>query len=196
TLNVEERAPTNITVLSDDVWPHPWPEPPYPQEEEARLRVVRQLPLQEMMEAREWLGLCNIMQSTMKVAVAYISVICEEDQWIISRMGSFHTKLPREMSFCSYTICGLAPLVVKDATRDDRFKDSPLVQGGKGKFRFYVGAPIVSLNQPIIVLGTIAVLDTKPHKVVTPEDIDFMATFASIVSARMSEYLPSNKAVK
>ncbi|KDO30119.1 hypothetical protein SPRG_05311 [Saprolegnia parasitica CBS 223.65] len=190
TLTVEERAPTNITVMSDDVWPHAWPEPPYPHDEDARLSVVRQLPLQTMMEAREWLGLCNAVQAHFRASVAYISIVCEEDQWVISRVGSFHTKLPREMSFCSYTICGGSPLVVKDATLDDRFKESPLVQGGKGKFRFYAGAPIVWTAETHIVFGTIAVLDTKPRKIVTPEDVDFMATLSAAVSARMSEYVP------
>ncbi|OQR83895.1 myosin-like protein [Achlya hypogyna] len=193
TLNVEERAPTNITLMSDDVWPHPWPEPPYPHDEDARLHVVRQLPLQTLMEARDWLGLCNALQSHFKASVGYISIVCEEDQWVISRVGSFHTKLPREMSFCSYTICGDAPLVVKDASRDDRFKESPLVQGGKGKFRFYAGAPIVWTAGMDIVLGSIAVLDTKPRKHVTPEDVDFLATLSAAVSSRISEYLPRVK---
>jgi hypothetical protein len=63
------------------------------------------------------------------------------------------------------------------------------VASGKGKFRFYVGAPVVALSALSVVLGTIAEFDAKPHEAVAPKELEFMPSFACFVSARMPEYL-------
>ena len=71
-------------------------------------------------------------------------------------------EIPRDGSFCAHTIrrrldCGI--LVVEDATMDQRFAQSTLVQDHG--IRFYAGAPIKSPEGAI--LGTLCILDTKPR---------------------------------
>ena len=67
-------------------------------------------------------------------------------------------------------------MVVPDATKDDRFKDNPLVTGGP-KIRFYAGAPLISPEGAR--LGSLCVIDTKPHPDFTFKQKEMLQSFAT-----------------
>ena len=91
---------------------------------------------------------------------ALVSLLDEERQWFKARTGLAVGATPRDMAFCEYVLRTDAPLVVPDATLDDRFVDNPLVTGELG-LRFYAGFP---LRTPTgAVLGTLCVLDYTPR---------------------------------
>ena len=71
------------------------------------------------------------------------------------------SETPRDEAFCSYVALHKKPLVTLDATRDPRFSDNPLLS--TLGIRYYAGMPIFAkgTNQ---CLGTVCVIDTKPHK--------------------------------
>ncbi len=94
--------------------------------------------------------------------VGLISFIDRERQWFKSAHGYPIENMPRQVSFCQHTLNKPQELlVVEDPLQDERFVNSPLVVYDP-KVRFYAGAPLVSPDGN--VLGTICVLDNKPHQ--------------------------------
>ncbi|HSR73052.1 MAG TPA: adenylate/guanylate cyclase domain-containing protein [Kiloniellales bacterium] len=95
--------------------------------------------------------------------VAVVGLIDESREWFKSRYGlpPDFTECPREMVVCTDTICRNDLLYVTDLTRDDRFKDLPLVIG-EPYLKFYCGMPLI--NADGYALGTLCVVDFEPRE--------------------------------
>jgi GAF domain-containing protein len=96
------------------------------------------------------------------VPIAVVSLVDLGRQWFKSIQGLDADQTPRSCSFCAHVVqrkSNAGVLVVKDATKDFRFQDNPLVAGGP-KIRFYAGAPIKSPEGS--VLGSFCVIDFEP----------------------------------
>ena len=89
-----------------------------------------------------------------------ITLIDQDRQWFKARVGLDAEEVPRNISFCAYTVLGDALIEVSDATLDARFANNPLVTSNPG-FRFYAGTPLVMSSGDRV--GTLCVLDTLPH---------------------------------
>lgn len=90
--------------------------------------------------------------------VAFITLIDEESQWFKVCRGMEVMQMPRQASFCNYTIQQDGVLVVPDPTKDDRFAHLPLV-ANEPHIRFYAGAPLKADDGSNI--GTLCVYDAK-----------------------------------
>jgi diguanylate cyclase (GGDEF)-like protein len=103
----------------------------------------------------------RITQTALDAPMASISLIDGHRQWLKSRQGGLARQAPRCHSFCSVAIRQSEPLVIEDATADERFKDNPLVTGAPF-IRSYAG---VQLQTPDgFNLGALCVIDTKPRR--------------------------------
>lgn len=98
--------------------------------------------------------------------ISLITLLSKDRQWFKAKTGVTETGTSREIAFCSHAILQDDVMVVEDATKDERFIDSPLVTGDMN-IRFYAGAPIISPSG--YKLGTICILDDKPRKLSAPE---------------------------
>ncbi len=114
--------------------------------------------------------------------IGLVSVVDSDRQWFCGSVGTELVETPREHAFCGHTILADAPLVVDDATLDDRFRDNPLVTGAPG-IRFYAGVPIVESGGERI--GTVCVLDTRP-RTLEPSRLESLRGVARLVSLQLS----------
>ncbi|OWZ13170.1 Myosin [Phytophthora megakarya] len=175
------------STLSSGMWLNPWPEPPYPVDEDERLTVLRELNIRELGLSGKFNMYCEVAAKTMKCPIAYVSIIEDEEQLLVANIGMAHTTLPRELSFCAHTICQPSVLVVLDTKNDERFRENPMVKGDKGavKIRYYAGATIFSRDGH--ALGTVAVLDTKPRREADQEHIGMLQHLSFLASEKMTQ---------
>jgi|GEM_PF-1057604 len=113
--------------------------------------------------------------------ISAISLVDANRQWFKASVGLEDRETPRDISFCQHAIMGEDLLVVPDALKDDRFKDSPLVTDGP-RVRFYAGAPLVAPNGAQI--GALCVKDTKPRKL-TKDQLDALRRLARQVIGQL-----------
>jgi diguanylate cyclase (GGDEF)-like protein len=116
----------------------------------------------------------------LKMPIALVSLVAEEDQWFKSRCGIDMTGTSRDVSFCGHAILDHEPLIVPDATQDARFADNPMVVNPP-HVRFYAGVQLYSIDR--MPLGTLCVLDRVP-RTLGDEELDILRDLA-----RMTEQL-------
>jgi len=110
------------------------------------------------------------------VPMAFISFVDHAREFLKAPCESPLRNVPREHSFCAYTILDDEVLVVSDTTRDERFAENPFVVGDFN-IRFYAGAPLITSSGHRI--GTVCLLDTCPRSDFSKRDKRDLADLAS-----------------
>jgi PAS domain S-box-containing protein len=107
---------------------------------------------------------------------AAISLIDADRLWSKSYHGEAIREMPRVRAFSEQVILSDEPLVVLDATKDQRFADHELVTGPR-QLRFYAGAPLIAPGG--LRVGALCVIDTKPRADVDPGLIGCLVDLAA-----------------
>ncbi len=134
---------------------------PWPSDEEARLRALERYQILDTLPEEALDDLTLLASRVCRTPMALISLVDRDRQWFKSRVDFSETETSREVSFCAHAILGKELMVVEDARVDERFRDSPLVEGPAG-IRFYAGAPLVTVEG--YVIGTLCVMDRVPRR--------------------------------
>ena len=136
--------------------------PPVPKNEAERLQALHSLNILDTLPEDEFDSLTELASYICGVPISLISFIDADRQWFKSAKGFDKSETSRESSFCAHAINSPDELMeINDADKDERFEDNPLVTGDP-HIKFYAGVPILDENK--LPLGTICVIDTKPHK--------------------------------
>ena len=151
------------------------------QSEEKRQAALDALGL-DAFEVTAFNDLVQLAADTFEVPIATISIVDRDRQWFLSPVGLDVTETPREVAFCDLTIRSPDDiLVIEDATKDERFAGNPLVTG-EPRIRFYAASPLkISSGYAI---GTLCVLDTKPHTV-EPHKLERLRFMANQIVAAL-----------
>ena len=124
--------------------------------------------------------IAGLAATAMEVPIALVTLVDVERQWFKSCIGLDETETATEISFCAHAIAaGDEPMIVTDATIDPRFSGNPLVVG-KHHIRFYAGVPMVVSGARI---GTLCVLDRKPHAIPSPAQLEQLKSLASLAAS-------------
>lgn len=143
-------------------------------DEKNRLESLRALKILDTASEERFDRLTRLAQYMFNVPIAVVSLVDEDRQWFKSACGLDVSETSREISFCGHAILGDEPLIVHDATKDERFFDNPLVTGSLG-IRFYAGIPLKDVCG--YKLGTLCLIDTDVREF-TDEDISALKDLA------------------
>ena len=115
--------------------------PPTPADEAERLADLRALHILDTPPEERFDRIVNLAAQVFDVPIAYIAMIDADRQWFKAKCGLATDETGRDVSFCAHAILHDEPLIVPDATADERFRDNPLVVG-EPYVRFYAGHPL------------------------------------------------------
>ncbi|KAL0031996.1 hypothetical protein WJX79_011099 [Trebouxia sp. C0005] len=156
----------------------------FPHDESERLRTVALLGILDQPDDPVLTSITQLVTRLLKVSTAGINIIDRDRLWwpsisTSSTLPSHGWTHPRNVGFCSYTLLSEAAevLVVEDAQRDARFKDSPFVTGFPN-IRFYGGAPLIASNGHRI--GALCAIDSQPRSLST-QQLAVLAHLAEMV---------------
>jgi hypothetical protein len=155
-------------------------EPQNMEEEVKRLQTLQSYFLLDSEGEDDFDRITRLAAKVFDVPICLVSLIDLGRQWFLSRVGLDATETPRKHAFCAHTILNnYKILIIPDATKDDRFKDNPLVTDAI-KIRFYGGAALVSPEG--YKLGTLCIIspEVRPGGL-SPVEQEMLHEMAGIV---------------
>eukprot|EP00899_Mesostigma_viride_P009790 jgi/Mesvir1/18812/Mv04305-RA.1 len=147
--------------------------------EDTRLATLRALNVLDTERESRYDLITSLASQVFNTNYSMVSLIDNDRQWFKSVVGTEDRETPRDVAFCAHVVLQDDVFVVNDATKDERFADSPLVTSGP-RVRFYAGVPLKMANGQNV--GAFCVVDSKP-KALTQEQIDLLRQLGETVSA-------------
>jgi serine/threonine protein kinase len=114
-------------------------------------------------------------------SISMLTVIERDQAWLKAHFGAEVDHILRQVDLSTPGPLPQATLVIEDTLLDERARQSALVSGEVG-IRFYVGVPLRRDGGDVI--GTLSVLDTKPHTV-TEVELANLEDLSALVMAQL-----------
>lgn len=130
--------------------------------EAKRLREVNRFLTLDFDISKEFTEITALAAELCETPVALITLLDKDINWIKVRTGFPAEAMPRETSFCQYTVLQDELLIIPDTTRDERFTNNPLVNEAP-HVRFYAGAPLTIKSG--VRLGSLCLFHAVPHHI-------------------------------
>lgn len=138
------------------------PAAPIPSEESTRIEDLLRYDILDTEPEDSFDQLTQLAAYICQAPVSLISLVDSHRQWFKSKVGLDICETQRESAFCGYTLLEAHPLIIRDATADERVKDNELVLG-EPYIRFYAGCPLISSRG--FRLGSLCVIDFVPRDI-------------------------------
>ena len=161
-----------------------WLPPPLPPSEDARRRALYRHAI--LPDANPATGdfdsafqrISRMAQRSFGVAACVILLVEKERLPVLASVGFEATIYDRESSICGHTILRDKPHVILDTNADFRFNTThPYVQG-ETPIRFYAGTQLRDSDG--FALGTLCLIDTKPHASFDEGEIEQLLSFGEL----------------
>ncbi|WP_428229568.1 ATP-binding protein [Flavobacterium sp.] len=127
-----------------------------PHNELERLAALKRYNILDTLPEHAFDDATKLVSYICDVPIAHISFIDGNRQWFKSEIGVGISEVPREISFCRYTIMESEMTEISDTYLNEHFKDDPNVVDGF-KVRFYAGVPLTTPDGYNI--GTLCAID-------------------------------------
>lgn len=136
---------------------------PVPENEEGRNAALRSYRIMDTPPEINFTEVGEVAAQVCDCPVSYVAFIEEDRFWMKAKYGlpDDFVSCPREIAFCSVTVCGAELVYSPDLTKDERFRDFHFVIN-EPHFRFYCAMPLITPEG--YALGTICVMDFKPRE--------------------------------
>ena len=152
---------------------------PVPSNENRRLEAVRKTGVMDVAREELFLIYTELAKEISNMPVSYTGLIDEERQYMLCHVGlpeDDPDSAPRERTFCQFALNSTDPIIVEDCSKDERFKNHPVVTGDPF-VKFYGGFPLVT--QGGLILGTLCVVDTELGKKLDENQITLIQKLAA-----------------
>ncbi|KTF67886.1 MULTISPECIES: GAF domain-containing protein [unclassified Sphingomonas] len=160
---------------------------PYPKDEVGRQRIVKRL----VSSKPDFGKLQHLVSEAAKlfgVPSAAVTIIDDHRQWIPVRECIPVSTTRRSEAFCGHTISQEKPLLVRDATQDERFDGNPLVVG-ELQVRFYAGARLMVGGAAV---GALCALGPVPIPEISASQLARLDELAKQASTYLNQHLINN----
>jgi signal transduction histidine kinase len=148
-------------------------------DEQRVAEIERYRILDDTAPRRDLVALVEVAAEVARVPMATINLITDAEQHQVAAVGFDAAVCRREDSMCNAVLHDGRPVVVPDASLDERFRDNPFVTGAIGDVRFYATHQLVTPNG--IVIGTLCVFDTVPRQLTDDQERAIVALADRVV---------------
>lgn len=165
-------------------------------EDQRRTRSIEQYDVLTHPPRLELNAIVELAAQVCGTPMATINLITDTEQHQVAAYGFDAAICRREDSMCAAVLDQDTPLVVPDASLDDRFRDNPFVTGVIGNVRFYASHQLTTLDG--VVIGTLCVFD-EARRTLDDNQVEALGTLAERVvdvlelSLRSRELARSNE---
>ncbi|MGP5553094.1 ATP-binding protein [Psychrobacter celer] len=152
-------------------------------DEAARINKLRKYQVLNDNDEPAFKRLVELAKSFFGMPIVTITFMDEETQYLKSAHGLGEVcRTSREVAICNYTVLSNDVFVVADLSKDSRFSQNPLITESP-HLRFYAGAPIIlHEDHKSFRLGSLCLMDTKPHDDFDESQAKVLAQFALIAA--------------
>ena len=150
-----------------------------PENEFARLTTLHQYYILDTPAEQAFDDFALLASQLCGTPISLVSFVDDTRQWFKAKVGTELVETSRDLAFCAHALLQQGVLVVPDATQDARFADNTLVTEAP-YIRFYAGAPLLTPSGH--ALGTLCVLDTRPHDLTSAQITALQALSRQVVA--------------
>ncbi len=150
---------------------------PLPTTEYARLMALARYGVLDSAPEESFDRITALVAEVLEMPIVLINFVDQFRQWGKSCVGVSSSEMPRETSFCAWTILDREVTVIQQAALDPRFVNNPLVRG-EPHIHLYAGAPLLTPDGHAI--GTLCVVDHQARSF-GPRERWLLKSFAALV---------------